>query len=137
MANFNFNKVILGGRISTDVELKSTNNGTLFTQFSLAVNRKPNKEGKAETDFISCVAWRNTAEFISKFFKKGSSICVVGTIQTRIWEDKNNQKRYVTEVVVDEANFVDSKADNQPVQSQPAQSQPQFEELDDDKDLPF
>ena len=113
MANFNFNKVILGGRLTADPELKSTQNGVMFTSFSVAVNRRFGGENKEQqTDFINCVAWRQQAEFVSKYFRKGSSICVVGSIQTRSWTDQNGQKRYATEVVADEINFVDSKGDN-------------------------
>lgn len=117
MANFNFNKVILGGRLTADVELKQTNTGVAVAQFSLAVNRKYSKEGEQQTDFINCTAWRGTAEFISKYFKKGSSLCVVGSIQVRSWTDNNNQKRYATDIVVDEALFVDSKNDSQTANS--------------------
>ena len=113
MANFNFNKVILGGRLTSDVEIKQTQSGVAVCSFSLAVNRKYSKEGQQETDFINCTAWRNTAEFIGKYFGKGSSICVVGSIQVRSWQDQNGQKRYATDVVVDEAMFVDSKNDAQ------------------------
>lgn len=113
MANFNINKVILGGRLTADPELKSTPNGVSVCQFGLAVNRKYSKEGEQNTDFINVVAWRSTAEFISRYFRKGSSICIVGNIQTRSWEDpQTNQKRYATEVIVDEALFVDSKGEN-------------------------
>ena len=112
MANFNINKVILGGRLTADVELKTTPSGVSVCTFGLAVNRKYSKEGEQATDFINCVAWRTTAEFISRYFKKGSSLCVVGNIQTRSWEDpQTKQKRYATEVIVDEAMFVDSKSD--------------------------
>ena len=107
MANFNLNKVILGGRVTADPELKRTPQGVSVTSFSIAVNRR----GKdAQTDFINCVAWRQTAEFICKFFKKGSSICVSGSIQTRTYEERNT-KRYITEVVAEEAFFVDSKSE--------------------------
>ncbi len=109
MANFNLNKVILGGRLTADPELKQTPSGVPVCQFSLAVNRRYSKEGEQPTDFINCVAWRNTAEFISKYFRKGSSLCIAGQIQTRTWTDSANQKRYATEVLVDEAMFVDSK----------------------------
>ena len=109
MANFNFNKVFLGGRLTSDPEIKQTPNGKMVCQFSVAVNRK----GKDQpTDFINCVAWRNTADFIGKYFSKGSSILVVGNIQNRSWQDNNGNKRYATEVIVDEVNFVDSKSDN-------------------------
>lgn len=143
MANLNLNKVILGGRLTADVELKNTQSGLSVCSFSLAVNRKFQKEGEQQVDFINCVAWRNTAEFISKYFKKGSSLCIVGNIQTRTWTDQNEQKRYATEVIVDEAMFVDSKSDGG--QTQPgdisgaytAQAMQNLEELSTDDDLPF
>lgn len=130
MANFNINKVILGGRLTGDVELKQTPQGISVSQFSIAVNRRTSKEQEQKADFINCIAWRNTAEFISKYFKKGSSICISGSIQTRTWVDKNGQNRYATEVIADEAYFVDGKNDN-------AQPTPQFEEVNPDDDLPF
>lgn len=123
MANFNFNKVILGGRLTTDPELKSTSGGVSVTTFSVAVNRKhsgDNAEQKA--DFINVVAWRQTAEFVSRYFRKGSSICVVGSIQTRSWTDQNGQKRYATDVVADEVLFVDSKKDSEGNSISPKQS---------------
>lgn len=113
MANFNFNKVILGGRLTANPEIKQTQSGVPVCSFSLAVNRKYSKEGQQETDFINCVAWRNTAEFLGKYFHKGSSVCVVGSIQTRSWTDTSNQKRYATDVMVDEVLFVDSKNEAQ------------------------
>ena len=101
MANFNLNKAILGGRMTADVELKQTPSGVAVCSFSIAVNRRVAKDAEQQVDFINCVAWRQTAEFIAKYFRKGSSICIVGQIQ----------KRYATEVVADEAYFVDSKSD--------------------------
>ena len=109
MANFNFNKAIIGGRLTADVELKQTPSGVSVCAFSIAVNRKG---ADNKTDFIDIVAWRQTAEFICKYFKKGSSICIVGSLQKRDWTDKNGQKRYATEVIADEASFVDSKNDS-------------------------
>lgn len=131
----NLNKVILGGRLTNDVELKTTPQGISVCTFSVAVNRK----GKdAQADFINCQAWRGTAEFVSKFFKKGSSICVTGSIQTRTWDDQNGNKRYATEVNVDEAYFVDSKSDGQASeQAFQIPSAPKFEEVEEDQDLPF
>ncbi len=107
-ANFNFNKATIGGRLTASPEVKQTQSGVPVCSFTVAVNRKANRE---ETDFISCVAWRNTAEFIGKYFSKGSSICVTGAIQTRNWTDSNGQKRYTTEIIVDEAYFVDGKGE--------------------------
>jgi single-strand DNA-binding protein len=134
MANLNLNKVILGGRLTSDVELKQTPQGIAVCSFSIAVNRK----GKdAQTDFINCQAWRNAAEIISKHFKKGSSICLVGSIQTRTWNDNNGQKRYATEVIVDEVYFVDSKSDFGTDTPPLVAPTPNFEEVSNDDDLPF
>lgn len=113
MSNFNFNKVILGGRLTADPELKTTPSGVAVTTFLLAVQRRfGGGDGqKPPSDFITVVAWRQTAEFITRYFHKGSSICIAGTIQSRTWTDQSGAKRYATEVVADEAYFVDSKAD--------------------------
>lgn len=138
MANLNFNKAILGGRLTADPELKQTPQGVPVTSFSIAVNRKGKDAG---TDFINCVAWRQTADFINRFFKKGSSICLTGSIQVRSWNDQQGNKRQTTEVVVDEAFFVDSKADGtQGGFDEPAfqtSQAPKFEEVASDDDLPF
>ena len=137
MANFNINKVILGGRLTADPELKQTPQGVSVTTFSIAVNRK----GKdAQTDFINCVAWRQTADFICRFFKKGSSICISGSVQTRSYEDKQGNKRTVTEIIANEAYFVDGKSDNSASeQGAPTftAAQASFEEVSGDDDLPF
>jgi single-strand DNA-binding protein len=136
MANFHFNKVILGGRLTTDCELKQSPSGLSVTTFSIAINRKG---ADNKTDFIDVVAWRQTAEFICNYFRKGSSICIVGSLQKREWTDKNGQKRFVTEVIADEVCFVDSKNDvamnNAPIESVP--SAPHFEEIKNTDDLPF
>lgn len=143
MANLNLNKVILGGRLTADVELKTTPSGVSVCSFSLAVGRKYTKQGEQpQTDFINCVAWRTTAEFISKYFRKGSCICVVGSIQTRSYTDNNGNKRTAFEVVVDEANFVDSKNETSAASADvgytpSTNTEPQFEELEDGDDLPF
>lgn len=119
MANFNLNKVILGGRLTQNPELKQTPNGIMVLRFGVAVNRRfgsKNDDGsrnQPEADFINCVAWRQQAEFISRYFRKGSSICLVGSIQTHSYTDQQGAKRTSTEVQVDEAYFVDSKNENQ------------------------
>lgn len=135
MANFNFNKVIIGGRLTADVELKQTQSGVSVCAFSIAVNRKGAKY--KTTDFIDVVAWRQTAEFISKYFRKGSSICVVGNLQKREWTDKNGQKRYATEVIAEEASFVDSKNDSASADTVNIPADANMEELAQDDDLPF
>jgi len=113
MANFNFNKVILGGRLVADPELKTTPSGISVTSFTVAVNRNyRSKDGsEPQADFLNCTAWRQTAEFITRYFRKASSICVVGSLQTRSWISQDGQKHYATEVVVDEAFFVDAKSE--------------------------
>lgn len=144
MANFNFNKVILGGRLTAQPELKTTPSGTTVTSFSIAVNRKRAKEGEQQSDFINCVAWKERAEFICKYFGKGSSISIVGELQTRQWKDNNGNNRYATEVLVSEVNFVDSKSDNAPASAPsympdayktPAETG--YQEMSGDDDLPF
>ena len=100
------NKVILSGRICSEIELKTTANNVSVCSFRIAVNRRfKNAEGNYEADFISCVAWRSNADYISKYFSKGKPIEIVGNIQTRTYE-KDGHKVFVTEVMVDEANFV-------------------------------
>ena len=149
MSCLNLNKVVLAGRLTADPELKQTTTGISVTSFTLAVNRKYAKDQEQQqTDFISVVAWRQTAEFISRYFKKGSALCITGAIQTRSWQDQQGQKRYATEVIADEAMFVDSKSDSQPngvnygaqgyvPDAYTAPATPKFEELNTDDDLPF
>ena len=129
------NKVILMGRLTKEPELKQTPNQISVIRFSLAVNRRFVKEGQQEADFINCVAWRQTAEFISRYFHKGSMIAVAGSIQTRSWEGQDGKRQYATEVLADEVFFTgEKKLENQ--------SQPQADIFTgfapaDDEDLPF
>lgn len=112
MANFNVNKIILGGRIASDIELKTTPSGVSVVSFSIAVNRRGGKQGEEQkSDFFSCVAWRGTAEFITQYFRKGSAIYIFGVIENNNWTDNNGVTHYGNRVTVDEAYFVDSKAD--------------------------
>lgn len=105
------NKVILKGNLTKDIDLQTTSNGNSVAKFTIAVQRKfANADGERETDFINCVAWRNTADFVSKYFKKGSQILVCGAIQTRSYDAEDGTKRYVTEIIVDEVEFC-GKAD--------------------------
>ncbi len=103
------NKVILMGRLTRDPEYSQTPSGVTMARFSIAVNRRFAKEGQQQADFINCTAWRQQAEFICKYFKKGSMIAVVGSIQTRSWDGQDGKKQYATDVVVDEAYFTGSK----------------------------
>lgn len=105
------NKVELIGRLTKDPEVRYTqSNNTLVASFTLAVNRRFTREGDTQTaDFINCVAWAKTGEFVSKYFKKGQQMGVCGRIQTRSWDDQNGQKRYTTEIIVEEVYFADSR----------------------------
>ena len=105
------NKAILMGRLTKDVEMRQTPNGNSVARFTLAVNRRFAKEGQQQADFINCVAWRQTGEFIARYFQKGSMIAVVGSIQSRSWDGQDGKKQYATEVVVDEAYFTGSRAE--------------------------
>lgn len=134
MANFNFNKVILGGRLTADPELRKTPNGTSVVSFTVAVNRRSKD---AQTDFVACVAWRQTAEIICQYFRKGSSICVTGSLQSRSWEDQHGNKRVAWEVMCDEVNFVDSKSEAPGAPSPADPPADNFEDLSGDDDLPF
>ena len=103
-----FNKVILVGNMTADPELKQTTAGTSVCSFSIAVNRRFTKadQGQQTVDFINIVAWRQQAEFVSRYFKKGNPILICGQLQTRTWNDNQGQKRYATEVIADEVSFV-------------------------------
>lgn len=107
------NKVILKGRLTATPELKTTASDIYVTDFSIAVNRRFNKE---QTDFINCQAWRQTAEFISKYFEKGQEILVIGELHIEKW-DKYGETRYTTRIVVDEVEFCGSKSENKTQQA--------------------
>ena len=111
MANFNFNKVILGGRLTADPELKTTSSGVSVTSFSIAVNKPPRNGEAGEPLFLNCTAWRQTAEFITRYFRRASSICVVGSLSESRWTDKNGIARREFFVLVDEAFFVDARSE--------------------------
>ena len=135
MANVNVS--ILIGRLTGDPELKQTPSGVSVTSFSIAVNRPYSKDKEPQADFINIVAWRNTAEFIAKYFQKGSAIFIKGAIQTRSWTDGNGNKRYATEVVADEAQFVEGKKTENEAPSAPYANAGQFEEMTSEEELPF
>lgn len=103
------NKCVLIGRLTKDTEIKRTSNNSKLCSFTIAVDRRfKDKDGNRQADFINCLAWGKNAEFIDKYFNKGSRIGIVGSIQTRSYADKDGKTVYVTEVVVDEAEFVES-----------------------------
>ena len=148
-----FNKVILIGNLTADPECKQSQSGISVCSFNIAVNRKYNKDGNNEVDFITIVAWRSSAEFVCKYFKKGKPILVCGQLQTRSWTDKQGNKRISTEVVADEVSFVGSaESATEANVSTPAPFLPgttaympdaykansqNFEEIPSDEDLPF
>lgn len=118
------NKAVLIGRLTKDPEIKNTSSQIQFCNFTIAVDRRfKDQNGQKQTDFINCVAWRQTASFICSYFHKGNKIAIVGSIQSRSFDDNNGQRRYVTEVVADEAEFVESL---QPTQAQQAATAPQI-----------
>ena len=145
------NNVVLMGRLASLPELKQTSSGVEVTSFSIAIDRDYVRQGEErQTDFINCVAWRQTAKFITSYFRKGQMIAVIGSIQTRSYEDKTGAKRVATDVVVANASFCGSKDDGgHEEKTKPAVSVPNieldFEELPDDNfeevlnntDLPF
>ena len=138
------NKVVLIGNLTADPEVKQTQSGISVVSFTIAINRryqsKNATEGQQTADFINIVAWRQSAEFVSRFFKKGKPILVCGSIQSRSYTDNQGNKRSVTEVVADEVGFVESKSEAHSDASHyvpDAYSQPQFEDVTDDGDLPF
>lgn len=135
------NSVNITGRLTGDIELKSTQSGVAVCGFTVAVDRPAVKD---KTDFIDCVAWRQKAEFLSKYFAKGDGIEITGVLTTRNYEDKNGNKRKAVEVVCDQISFPKGKkksdGDNSQHQETPAYAgydNSGFEELGEDEDLPF
>ncbi len=120
------NHIIAMGRLTRDPELRRTNSGVAVASFTIACDRDRAPEGQEkETDFIDCVAWRGTAEFVEKYFKKGRMIVVSGRLQIRGWTDKEGNKRRSAEIVADNVYFGDSKKDEDQPQSQPQYGAPQ------------
>lgn len=131
------NKIFIMGRLTRDPELRRTPGGTAVTSFSLAVDRDfKGQNGEKETDFIDVVAWRNTAEFVSKYFGKGRMAVVEGRLQIRDWKDKDGSNRRSAEVVADNVYFADSKKEASDNTGAPTSNG--FAEIDEeDGDLPF
>lgn len=143
-----FNKVILIGNLVADPELKQTQSGIPVTSFRIAVGRRFAKSTDAQqADFIDIVCWRQTAEFVTRYFSKGKSILVCGSLQSRSWTDQNGNKRYATEVVADEVSFVEKKTSDSIPAAGPAGAaanaysaspkEVEFSEMSADEDLPF
>lgn len=151
--SLNLNKVILGGRLASEPEQKQTPSGASLVTYSMAVTRQFAPEGKErETDFFRVTAWQSTADFIARYFHKGDAICITGRIQNRSWTDQSGQKHYITEVIAEEAYFVENKKDRAegqaPVSGAAAMSPPtvytspaaqgvRFEEIPTDDGCPF
>ena len=138
------NHIVIMGRLTRDPELRRTGSGVAVASFTLAVDRDfTGKDGEKETDFIDCVAWRNTGEFVSKYFSKGRMACVSGSLQIRNWTDKDGNNRRQAEIVADNVYFADSKnaAENggsRPTAATAAPAAGSFELMDiDDEELPF
>ena len=129
------NKAILAGRLTKEPELSVSPTGTKVTRFTLAINRRFNRE---ETDFLNIVCFNNTAEFVKKYFTKGQAILVTGSIQTRSWDGQDGQKRYATDIVAEEVSFCGSKNENNTNNNAaPTQTKEEFMPIDTDDELPF
>ena len=139
------NKAIIIGRLTADPKLRQTQSGVSSCRFTVAVNRRfKNDKGEYEADFINCQAWRQTADFITKYFHKGSMICLDGTLRTGSYQDKNHSDvtHYTTDVIVENVEFCGSKSDNAKPQKQEKQQEnctdlSEFEEILSDGDVPF
>ena len=128
------NRIIVMGRMTRDPELRRTNSGTAVASFTVAVDRDfKSQSGEKETDFIDVVAWRNTAEFVSKYFSKGRMAVAEGRLQLRDWTDKDGNKRRSAEIVADSVYFGDSKRDS----GETVEPKGGFSEIEDDGNLPF
>ena len=136
------NKAIIMGRLTKEPEKRSTQNGTSVTTFTVAVDRSfKTKDSEKQTDFINCVAWRQTADFVAQHFAKGQMIAVVGSIQTRSYADRDGKNRTVTEIIADEVSFTGEKKEaaqtTQPQENYYRPGRIQDIEYDEDSDLPF
>ena len=145
------NKVVLVGRLARDPELRTTQSGTAVVTFTVACDRRFTRQGEErQADFINCVAWNKTAEFVSRYFTKGMRIALDGRIQTRSYDDQSGNKRYVTEVIAEDVEFAQSKNEGgagfqpAPAYSDPMPAAPQGPSADidgfmpvEEEDLPF
>ena len=132
------NVVVIMGRLTATPELRTTNSGISVTSFSVAVNRSYSKDGNNQTDFINCVAWRNNAEFITKYFGKGQMIAIRGSLQQSSYTDKDGNKRTTYDVVVDTVDFCGSKSEEEKPDIFSNVDTTDFEDISmDDKDLSF
>lgn len=136
-----FNKVIIQGNVSSEVECKQTQNGTSVCSFNVAVNRFSKEPDAKKVDFFTVVAWGAKAEFVSRYFKKGSPILVCGRLENREWTDKQGNKRISTEIIAEEVSFVGSRESSTEAKNEAytpsAYGGAQMEEIAMDSDLPF
>lgn len=142
-----FNKIVIIGNISSEVELKATASGTTVCSFNVAVNRYSKEPNEAKADFFTVVAWQSKAEFVSRYFSKGKPILVCGRLENRSWTDKNGNNRISTEIIAEEVSFVGSASENATATKSEAPAyipfaygganSPQFEEIPNDEGLPF
>lgn len=148
------NKVFLIGNLTKDPELSNTSSGVSVCRFSIGVARPANQDGERVTDFFECSAWRGTAEAIARYCKKGNKICVIGSVQTRTYEDNNGSKRKVYDISVQEVEFLTPKSNAETGEIGASQSslahssttkqtsvfdrnKPSLQPMDDDDDIPF
>lgn len=136
MSNLNLNKVIIGGRLTQEPELKTTQSGLSVVSFNIAVNRKAKQGEEQKADYFSVTAWRGTADFVGRYFHRGSSICIVGQLQNSSWE-KDGQKHYRTDIIAEEVMFVDSLSERRTLAPTTNAPMPNFEEINSDEGLPF
>ncbi len=138
------NKVILIGNITADPELKQTQNGTSVCSFNIAVNRYSKEPDAKKVDFFTVVAWQAKAEFVSRYFKKGSGIVIVGRLENREWSDKQGNKRISTEIIAEEISFAGGKESSSEAKNEPympsvysTENSQNFEAIPSDESLPF
>ena len=130
------NRVILMGRLTADPELRQTPQGTAVTRFTIAVDRRIKTENGQQADFITCVAWRKTAEFICRYFQKGRMIAIEGQLQSRSWDTQDGKRQYATEVIVDNVSFTGEKPQTENTDGLQTENTDGFTYLPDD-DTPF
>lgn len=151
MSNLNYNHVIMAGRLTGDPEVKMTNSGTNMVTVNVAVNRQAKQGEEQKADFFRCIAWGQTAQFVAQHFRKGAAILIDGRIQTGSYTDQSGVKRYTTDVVIERAQFVDSRAEagqyqpqapapapaQTPIQTTAVYTQAVMTDMTDEDQLPF
>lgn len=131
------NKVFMIGNMTKDPELSETNSGIAVCKFSIAVNRRRTGEGEQQTDFFNVTAWRDLAETVARYVKKGNKVAVEGSVQIRTYEDRDGAKRTAVDVVAEEIEFLFQKPNNEARAAEEPKKKPALEAFDDDSDIPF